>query len=294
MQGIIIKGIGGFYYVKSEDKIIECKARGKFRHNELSPMVGDEVEIKEKNGKGVIEDIYERKNMLIRPSVANVTQALVVFAIKNPDINEDLLNRFLMLCEFNKLDIIVCFNKTDLADCIHENEVVNMVKSAGYKVVFLKAKEGEGIEELRDYLDGNVTVLCGPSGVGKSTIINTLAGKTLMETGNISEKLKRGKHTTRHSELLQIGKGFIVDTPGFSSLDTSFIDKEDVQDCFPEFNDYLGGCKFNSCLHYKEPSCAIKKEVENGNINSKRYDFYVKIIEEVSQKKSYKGGDGRW
>lgn len=293
MQGIIIKGIGGFYYVKSEDKIIECKARGKFRHNELSPMVGDEVEIKEKNGKGVIEDIYERKNMLIRPSVANVTQALVVFAIKNPDINEDLLNRFLMLCEFNKLDIIVCFNKTDLTDCIHENEVVNMVKSAGYKVVFLKAKEGEGIEELRDYLDGNVTVLCGPSGVGKSTIINTLAGKTLMETGNISEKLKRGKHTTRHSELLQIGKGFIVDTPGFSSLDTSFIDKEDVQDCFPEFNDYLGGCKFNSCLHYKEPSCAIKKEVENGNINSKRYDFYVKIIEEVSQKKSYKGGDGR-
>ncbi|KGK88462.1 MULTISPECIES: ribosome small subunit-dependent GTPase A [unclassified Clostridium] len=293
MQGIIIKGIGGFYYVKSEDKIIECKARGKFRHNELSPMVGDEVEIKEKNGKGVIEDIYERKNMLIRPSVANVTQALVVFAIKNPDINEDLLNRFLMLCEFNKLDIIVCFNKTDLTDCIHENEVVNMVKSAGYKVVFLKAKEGEGIEELRDYLDGNVTVLCGPSGVGKSTIINTLAGKTLMETGNISEKLKRGKHTTRHSELLQIGKGFIVDTPGFSSLDTSFINKEDVQDCFPEFNDYLGGCKFNSCLHYKEPSCAIKKEVENGNINSKRYDFYVKIIEEVSQKKSYKGGDGR-
>lgn len=293
MQGIIIKGIGGFYYVKSEDKIIECKARGKFRHNELSPMVGDEVEIKEKNGKGVIEDIYERKNMLIRPSVANVTQALVVFAIKNPEINEDLLNRFLMLCEFNKLDIIVCFNKTDLTDCIHENEVVNMVKSAGYKVMFLKAKEGEGIEELRDYLDGNVTVLCGPSGVGKSTIINTLAGKTLMETGNISEKLKRGKHTTRHSELLQIGKGFIVDTPGFSSLDTSFIDKEDVQDCFPEFSDYLGGCKFNSCLHYKEPSCAIKKEVENGNINSKRYDFYVKIIEEVSQKKSYKGGDGR-
>lgn len=293
MQGIIIKGIGGFYYVKSEDKIIECKARGKFRHNELSPMVGDEVEIKEKNGKGVIEDIYERKNMLIRPSVANVTQALVVFAIKNPDINEDLLNRFLMLCEFNKLDIIVCFNKTDLTDCIHENEVVNMVKSAGYKVMFLKAKEGEGIEELRDCLDGNVTVLCGPSGVGKSTIINTLAGKTLMETGNISEKLKRGKHTTRHSELLQIGKGFIVDTPGFSSLDTSFIDKEDVQDCFPEFSDYLGGCKFNSCLHYKEPSCAIKKEVENGNINSKRYDFYVKIIEEVSQKKSYKGGDGR-
>lgn len=293
MQGIIIKGIGGFYYVKSEDKIIECKARGKFRHNELSPMVGDEVEIKEKNGKGVIEDIYERKNMLIRPSVANVTQALVVFAIKNPDINEDLLNRFLMLCEFNKLDIIVCFNKVDLTNSIHENEVVNMVKSAGYKVMFLKAKEGEGIEELRDYLDGNVTVLCGPSGVGKSTIINTLAGKNLMETGNISDKLKRGKHTTRHSELLQIGKGFIVDTPGFSSLDTSFINKEEVQDCFPEFNDYLGQCKFNSCLHYKEPSCGIKKEVEKGNINSKRYDFYVKIIEEVSQKKSYKGGDGR-
>ncbi|KAJ51511.1 ribosome biogenesis GTPase [Clostridium tetanomorphum] len=280
MQGIIIKGIGGFYYVMMEDKIIECKARGKFRHSELTPMVGDRVEINISGDKGTIDKIYERENMLIRPAVANVTQSLVVFALRNPDINEDLLNRFIMLCEYNRLKVVVCFNKTDLLKNPEEEEIVAMIKEAGYEVLFLNAKAGEGIDKIRERLKNNVTVLCGPSGVGKSTILNSLAKRNVMETGNISEKLKRGKHTTRHSELIEIEGGFLVDTPGFSSLNTDFIEKEKVQLCFPEFEDYLGQCKFTGCLHYKEPKCMVKEAMEEGKINKKRYDFYIKIIEE--------------
>lgn len=283
MQGIIIKGIGGFYYVKVEDKIIECKARGKFRHNELTPMVGDKVQITVNNDKGTIDKIHERHNMLIRPAVANITQALVVFALRNPDINEDLLNRFIMLCEYNEIKAVVCFNKTDLIEEPETEDIVSMIKSAGYEVIFLNAKQGIGIDKVREKLKDNVTVLCGPSGVGKSTILNNLAGRDIMETGNISEKLKRGKHTTRHSELIEVEEGLLVDTPGFSSLNTDFIEKEDVQDCFPEILEYAHGCKFTGCLHYKEPKCAVKKAVEEGYIHKKRYDFYIRVIEEKTK-----------
>lgn len=278
MQGIIIKGIGGFYYVMMEDKIIECKARGKFRHSELTPMVGDRVEINISGDKGTIDKIYERENMLIRPAVANVTQSLVVFALRNPDINEDLLNRFIMLCEYNRLKVVVCFNKTDLLKNPEEEEIVAMIKEAGYEVLFLNAKAGEGIDKIRERLKNNVTVLCGPSGVGKSTILNSLAKRNVMETGNISEKLKRGKHTTRHSELIEIEGGFLVDTPGFSSLNTDFIEKEKVQLCFPEFEDYLGQCKFTGCLHYKEPKCMVKEAMEEGKINKKDMIFILKSL----------------
>ncbi|WP_027623415.1 ribosome small subunit-dependent GTPase A [Clostridium lundense] len=288
MQGIIVKGIGGFYYVKVEDEVIECKARGKFRHNELTPMVGDKVQITVNNGKGTIDKIYERHNMLIRPSVANITQALVVFALRNPDINEDLLNRFIMLCEYNDIKAVVCFNKTDLLEDPQMEEVVSMIKSAGYECIFLNAKQGIGIDEIREKLKDNVTVLCGPSGVGKSTILNNLAGRDIMETGNISEKLKRGKHTTRHSELIEVEEGFLVDTPGFSSLNTDFIEKEDVQSCFPEILQYAYGCKFTGCLHYKEPKCAVKEAVEEGKIHKKRYDFYIRVIEEKTKGRNNK------
>lgn len=288
MQGIIVKGIGGFYYVKVEDEVIECKARGKFRHNELTPMVGDKVQITVNNGKGVIDKIYERHNMLIRPAVANITQALVVFALRNPDINEDLLNRFIMLCEYNDIKAVVCFNKIDLLEDPQMEEIVSMIKSAGYECIFLNAKQGIGIDEIREKLKNNVTVLCGPSGVGKSTILNNLAGRDIMETGNISEKLKRGKHTTRHSELIEVEEGFLVDTPGFSSLNTDFIEKEDVQACFPEILQYAYGCKFTGCLHYKEPKCAVKEAVEKGKIHKKRYDFYIRVIEEKTKGRNNK------
>lgn len=287
MQGTIIKGIAGFYYIKTDEGIVECKARGKFRLNELTPMVGDIVEITVKNGKGVIDKIHKRTNQLIRPAVSNVTQALVVFAVKNPEINEDLLNKFLINCEFNNLKAVVCFNKLDLTSDHETNEIVDMIKSTGYEVLFIKAKEGYGIEQIKEKLKNNITVLCGPSGVGKSTILNKIAGRELMETGEISEKLRRGKHTTRHSELIDVGDGFVVDTPGFSSMDIDFISKDELEGCFPEFKEYIGDCKFTGCLHYKEPNCAIKNAVENSEINVKRYEFYVKTLEETMNRKQW-------
>ncbi|MCH5138891.1 ribosome small subunit-dependent GTPase A [Clostridiaceae bacterium UIB06] len=287
MQGTIVKGIAGFYYIKTNEGIIECKARGKFRHNELTPMVGDIVDITVKNEKGVIDKIHERTNQLIRPAVSNVTQALVVFALKNPEINEDLLNKFLINCEFNKLKVVVCFNKLDLTLQDETNDIVDMIKATGYEVLFIKAKEGYGIDQIREKLKNNITVLCGPSGVGKSTILNKIAGRELMETGEVSERLRRGKHTTRHSELIDVGEGFVVDTPGFSSMDIDFISKEELEECFPEFKEYIGNCKFTGCVHYKEPNCAIKNAVENSEINVKRYEFYVKTLEEIMNRRQW-------
>lgn len=281
MQGTIVKGIAGFYYIKTDEGVVECKARGKFRLDELTPMVGDKVEIAVKDGKGTVDKIYPRVNKMIRPAVANVTQALVVFALKNPEVNLDLLNKFLVNCEFNNLKVIVCFNKLDLVSEEEKSEIIDMVVTSGYEILFLKAKEGYGIEQIKEKLKNNVTVFCGPSGVGKSTILNTIAGRELMETGEISERLKRGKHTTRHSELIDVGDGFVVDTPGFSSFEIDFIPKEQLQHCFPEFNDYIDNCKFRGCIHNKEPQCNVKKAVEDGNINSKRYEFYIKTLEEI-------------
>lgn len=281
MYGTIIKGIGGFYYVKSEDIVVECKARGKFRFNELTPMVGDKVEISVKNDKGVIEKVYERTSELVRPAVANISQAFVVFSIKHPDINLELLNRFLVLCEFKSIKPVVCINKVDLIEEDEITELIDMLKGAGYEYVLLKAKENIGLEKLKEKLNNNITVLCGPSGVGKSTILNKLSQKDIMQTGTISDKVNRGKHTTRHSELIEVKEGFIVDTPGFSSLDIDFIEKNELQFAFPEFDEFRYDCKFTGCLHYKEPGCAVKGEMENGNINKERYRFYIKLLEEI-------------
>jgi ribosome biogenesis GTPase / thiamine phosphate phosphatase len=281
MEGTIVKGIGGFYYVKVNDNIYECKARGKFRYNELTPMVGDKVDITVNNDKGVIESIHDRISELVRPTVANVTQAFVIFTLTNPELNLDLINRFLVLCQYNNLKIVICINKIDLIELEGYEAILKMLKETGYEVVFLKAKEGYGIDLLRDNLKNNITVFCGPSGVGKSTLLNKLMGTEVMKTGDISKKQGRGKHTTRHSELVDYEDGFIVDTPGFSSLEIDFISKEDLQYCFPEFEDYLNSCKFTGCLHYKEPECSVKNAVQKNMINKERYDFYVKMLEEV-------------
>lgn len=288
MEGKIIKGIGGFYYIKTEEGIIECKARGKFRHKDMKPMVGDNVTIQVENGKGVIEDIHERTSELIRPTVANVTLAFVVFAIKNPDLNFDLLNRFLVLCESNNIETIVCLNKEDLVSEEERELVKQKINAIGYEVLFINAKEGKGVELLRERMQDNVTVLCGPSGAGKSTLINTLIEKDHMETGNVSEKIGRGKHTTRHSELIDVANGYIVDTPGFSTLDVTFIDKNDLRYCFPEFEELNDSCKFRGCLHYKEPSCAVKQAVEEGEINKHRYEFYIRTLKEILEGGKYK------
>lgn len=288
MQGIIVKGIAGFYYVKTESMIIECKARGKFRHNELTPLIGDIVEIDAENDKGIINEIYERRNSLIRPAVSNVTQAFVVFSLQNPDINVDLVNKFLIQCEYNHIKAIVCLNKVDLVNMENYKSIINMIHSSGYKYLLISAKEGLGISELKKLLPGNVTVICGPSGSGKSTLLNKIFGKDVMEVGNISEKLKRGKHTTRHSELVEIDGGLLMDTPGFSSLDIDFISIDELEACFPEFSDYIGMCNFTHCLHYKEPNCAVKKAVEEKKIDQKRYDFYIKILLELQNRRKRK------
>ena len=281
MEGIIIKGIGGFYYIKTDEGIIECKARGKFRYNSLKPMVGDRVTIKVENGKGVIEDIHERSSELIRPTVANVTQAFVVFAIKNPDINLDLLNRFLTLCEYNDIHAVVCLNKEDLCTEEEKENLKELINDIGYEVLFINAKEGKGFDALKERLAHNITVLCGPSGAGKSTLFNSFIDREHMETGSVSEKIGRGKHTTRHSELIDVDNGYLVDTPGFTTLDVTFIDRDSLKYCFPEFNDYNNLCKFNGCNHYKEPKCAVKEAVEEGKINKLRYEFYIKTLEEI-------------
>lgn len=281
MEGIIIKGIGGFYYIKTDEGIIECKARGKFRYNSLKPMVGDRVTIKVENGKGVIEDIHERSSELIRPTVANVTQAFVVFAIKNPDINLDLLNRFLTLCEYNDIHAVVCLNKEDLCTEEEKENLKVLINDIGYEVLFINAKEGKGFDALKERLEHNITVLCGPSGAGKSTLLNSFIDREHMETGSVSEKIGRGKHTTRHSELIDVDNGYLVDTPGFTTLDVTFIDRDSLKYCFPEFNDYNNLCKFNGCNHYKEPKCAVKEAVEEGKINKLRYEFYIKTLEEI-------------
>ena len=281
MEGIIIKGIGGFYYIKTDEGIIECKARGKFRYNSLKPMVGDRVTIKVENGKGVIEDIHERSSELIRPTVANVTQAFVVFAIKNPDINLDLLNRFLTLCEYNDIHAVVCLNKEDLCTEEEKENLKELINDIGYEVLFINAKEGKGFDALKERLEYNITVLCGPSGAGKSTLLNSFIDREHMETGSVSEKIGRGKHTTRHSELIDVDNGYLVDTPVFTTLDVTFIDRDSLKYCFPEFNDYNNLCKFNGCNHYKEPKCAVKEAVEEGKINKLRYEFYIKTLEEI-------------
>lgn len=288
MKGKILKGIGGFYYISTEDKIIECKARGNFRYKGLKPMVGDNVEINIENGKGRIEKIEERHSELIRPTVANVTLAFVVFAIKNPDLNFDLLNRFLVLCESNNIKAIVCLNKVDLVDEEERNLLKEKINEIGYDVLFINAKAGIGIESLKERIKGNVTVLCGPSGAGKSTLINKLTNKDHMETGSVSEKLGRGKHTTRHSELIEVENGYIVDTPGFSTLDITFIEKEELKNYFPDFEEYNNSCKFRGCMHHKEPECSVKAAVEEGKINKFRYEFYIRTLEEILNGRKYK------
>jgi len=289
MEGKIIKGIGGFYYVKTTDGIIECKARGKFRHQDMKPMVGDNVTIEVANGKGVIEELHERTTELIRPTVANVTLAFVVFAMKSPDLNFDLLNRFLVLCESNSIESIVCLNKMDLVTEDERIEIKSKINDIGYEVLFINAKEGLGIETLKEKIKDNVTVFCGPSGAGKSTLINALTGRASMETGKVSDKVGRGKHTTRHSELIDVYNGYIVDTPGFSNLDVSFMEKENLKYCFPEFAELNNECRFRGCIHHKEPNCAVKEAVETGKVNKYRYEFYIRVLEEIIE-----GGKHKW
>ena len=263
MRGKIIKGIGGFYYVHAADGVIyECKAKGIFRREKIKPLVGDLVELEvidasEKTGN--ISRILPRKSSLIRPAVANIDQALVVFAIVKPEPNFNLLDRFLIMMEGQKLPCVICFNKSDIASEKERADLQKAYETCGYRVLFISVREREGLEAVRSLLQGKTTTVAGPSGVGKSSLINYLYPQAAMETGEISRKIDRGKHTTRHSELFVLDSDtYIMDTPGFSSLQLFDMEKEKLRDYYPEFKAYEKRCRFRGCAHISEPDCGVK------------------------------------
>lgn len=293
MTGKIIKGIAGFYYVHTEKDIVwECKAKGIFRNQKIKPLVGDNVELEpldtEKRLASIV-DILPRKSELIRPAVANVDQALIVFAAKEPEPNWNLLDRFLILMTKQKLPVIICFNKTDLITEEERQKIEDGYRNSGYGIRFLSATRQDGTKELREILDKKTTVLAGPSGVGKSTLVNLFQTGVIMETGAVSEKIRRGKHTTRHSEFLWMDEEtYILDTPGFSSLDIDEIPAEELKLYFPEFEPYEGECRFRGCVHENEPDCAVKAAVKEGKIAKRRYESYKLMYRDLKGKKKYK------
>lgn len=288
-QGRIIKGIAGFYYVFAEGRgVYECKAKGIFRNRNMKPLVGDCVEIEilsEAEKTGNMVQIFPRQSELLRPAVANVDQALVIFAAAKPKPNLSLLDRFLIMMDRQQIDTIICFNKKDE---VSEEEIRNLGRIyAGCKsrVLFISAAQKDGIEELRELLRGHTTTVAGPSGVGKSTLINLLVPEAGMETGQISEKIDRGRHTTRHSELFYMEAGsYIFDTPGFSSLELRDMEKEELRHSFPEFGEYEGKCRFQGCIHMKEPDCKVKEAVQNQEISRERYESYAGLFRELQER----------
>ena len=292
MQGKIVKGIAGFYYIHVvESGVYECKAKGIFRKEKIKPLVGDNVKIEiidENEKTGNITESLPRKNELIRPAVANIDQALVVFAVTRPSPHFSLLDRFLVMMESKHIPVILCFNKEDIADDFQIKALEKIYSGCGYPCIFTSALEQRNIEQVKALLTGKTTAIAGPSGVGKSSMINVLQPEANMETGDISQKIERGKHTTRHSELFLIdADSYIMDTPGFSSLYMSDFEKEDLQYFFPEFEEFEGTCRFDGCSHTHEPDCAVKNAVSDGKIASVRYDSYKKIYEELKDKRRY-------
>lgn len=292
MQGKIVKGIAGFYYVNiAEFGIYECKAKGIFRKEGRKPLVGDNVEIdilSEEEKEGNIREILPRRNELVRPAVANVDQALVVFAVQKPKPHLNLLDRFLIMMEQKGIPVILCFNKLDIAREEDLDRLRDIYQPPGYRVVFISARLEEHIDEIRALLKGKTTTVAGPSGVGKSSLINCLQDGTRMETGDISRKIDRGKHTTRHSELIAVdGDTYIMDTPGFSSLYTGDFEKEELKGFFPEFNTFEGQCRFHGCDHVHEPDCAVKQALSDGKIHSARYQNYLELYNEIKEKRRF-------
>lgn len=293
INGKIIKGIGGFYYVDTENGLYECRARGIFRKNKITPLVGDRVSISvvdEENKKGVVEEIEKRDTELVRPPIANVDKALIVFAIKNPSPNLSLLDRFIVLAEKENLEIVIVFTKVDLdADGELLEELKSIYEVSGYKVIPVSNKLKLNIDKIKEELKENTVVFAGPSGVGKSSLLNEVDKNFELKTGEVSDKIKRGKHTTRHAELLKLEcGGMVADTPGFSSLTLDDTDESELKEYFIEFDKY-DDCRFGSrCIHENEPSCAVKEAVENGEISKKRYESYIQLLNEIrSEKRRY-------
>lgn len=290
-SGIIVKGIGGFYYVDTPGGVYECTARGIFRKEDITPLPGDKVLISvidEAKKNGCIDEILPRKSFLARPAVANVDQVIITVAVKLPDPDFLLVDKLLISAEKEGLNIVLCINKIDLDEEDKHKEIVKAYSKTNYKLVLTSSKTGEGFDKLRKVLSDRINVLAGQSGVGKSTILNRLMNAKIMETGSVSNKIKRGRHTTRHAELIQLDKGgYVVDTPGFSSLQLSDIPFEELQIYYPEFSEYIGKCRFHGCSHIAEPDCSVKAALNEGVIDAGRYSRYLQLYSELKQVRDY-------
>lgn len=289
MTGLILKAISGFYYVSDGDNLYECRARGSFRKDGFSPLVGDVVEFSaDLSMKGVIERIFERKNSLIRPAIANLDKLFIVSSYVTPAPNLLIIDRLTAICHFYSITPIIVFNKCDLGDFSAYKEIY---EKSGYTTLVVSAQTGEGIELLKNELKGCITAFTGNSGVGKSSLLNFLFPELKLQTGEVSNKLGRGRHTTRHTELFKHSfDGYVADTPGFSSLDTQYCSldfKEKLADCFPDFSEYLSGCRFADCAHIGEKGCGIAQAVENGEIQKSRFESYKSLFDELKSLKAW-------
>jgi ribosome biogenesis GTPase len=288
MKGIIVKGIAGFYYVKTEDKVYQCRARGIFKKDGIIPYVGDEVVIEKIDAdEAVINEILPRKNVFIRPPIANVDCLAIVVAAAKPDPNPDIIDKFLVMAEKNRTEIIMCINKTDLISDKKREQLEEIYKNI-YSVVCVCGATGEGIDKLAALLADKKCALAGPSGAGKSTLLNRLQTRCQVETGKISEKTKRGKHTTRHVELFETDFGALLfDTPGFTSFDILDAEEDELHFLYPEMSPLIGGCRYDDCRHIKEPDCCIRDAVLQGKIHESRYQSYVNQFREIQERRKY-------
>jgi len=289
-EGKIVKALSGFYYVLNKDQqLIQCRGRGVFRKNKISPLVGDNVVYQAENETdGYILEVKERKNELIRPPISNVDQAILVFSAVEPDFSSLLLDRFLVLIEFNDIMPLICISKIDLLTPEKQREIIKYVKeyeAIGYDVILTSIEESEGVEKLLPFLIDKISVFAGQSGVGKSSLLNVLRPDLELKTNDISAHLGRGKHTTRHVELIAVGTGFVADTPGFSSLEFTDIEIDELGYCFPEIKMISSNCKFRGCTHTSEPKCAVKQAVGANEIPDYRYEHYCSFIEEIKERK---------
>jgi ribosome biogenesis GTPase / thiamine phosphate phosphatase len=288
MKGIIVKGIAGFYYVKADKKIYQCKARGIFKKDGITPYVGDEVIIEKISGdEAVVGEILPRRNFFIRPPIANVDCFVIVAAAAKPDPNPDIIDKFLVMAEKNRTDIVICINKIDLVTEEKRKEIEEIYQDI-YPFVCVCGKTGQGIETLTALMKDRKCALAGPSGAGKSTLLNRLQSRYTVETGAISEKTKRGKHTTRHVELFETDFGSLVfDTPGFTSFDVLEAEEDELHFLYPEMSPLIGGCRYDDCRHIKEPDCCIREAVKQGKIHESRYQSYVNQYNEIHERRKY-------
>ena len=292
MQGKILKGISGFYYVHvAGSGLYECRAKGLFRRQKVKPLTGDLVEIaviSESDKIGNVEKIFPRKNELFRPAVANIDMALVIFAAASPQPNLNLLDRFLILMQMQHMPVTICFNKMELITEQQRTELFHIYEGCGYPVLYTSARHQEGIQALREALSGKTVAASGPSGVGKSSLINLLQPQALMETGEISRKIERGRQTTRHTQLIHIeGNTYIMDTPGFSSLFLPEMEKEQLRQYYTESASYEPQCRFQGCSHIHEPDCGVKEAIAAGAIHPVRYENYRLLYKELKSRRKY-------